>query len=360
MKKIDLGQTIGILANVGLLVGIVLLLGVNTSSAQEDVLAGPLFADDSALELTIEGPFRELSRDGRERPDRDGLVRYRNSQGQEVVLDVEIRIRGKSRLEFCSFPPLRLDFPRSRVNGTVYAGQNRLKLATLCMNSDLYRDYLAQEYQIYRALNVLTDQSFRVRRATVTYVETEAGRPDSFTEPAFLIEADWEVAERNNLQSLEVESLRISDLDPRHTALVAVFQFMIGNTDWSSYSAALGEDSCCHNGKVIGTPDIGVVVIPYDFDRAGIINARYAEPHPALPIRSVRQRLYRGLCAMNGELEWAIQRLNERRAEVERAFDSERVSDRRSNAALDYLRESYEIINDSEQRNKEIVEACLE
>ncbi len=39
-----------------------LLLGsIGTSNAQEDVLVTPLFADDTPLELTIEGPFRRLS-----------------------------------------------------------------------------------------------------------------------------------------------------------------------------------------------------------------------------------------------------------------------------------------------------------
>jgi len=335
-----------------------LLLGsIGTSNAQEDVLITPLFADDTSLQLTIEGPFRRLSRDGRERPERAGLLRYRDAQDQEVILDVEIRIRGNSRLEICSFPPLRLDFPRSQLGGTMFAGQNQLKLVTLCRRQDSYRDYLPQEYQIYRAFNALTDRSFRVRRVVVEYVETEGRRPESFTEPAFLIEEDWEVAERHDMEVVEVESLRIQDLHRRHTTLLAVFQFMIGNTDWSSLRATAGED-CCHNGVVIGGPGMDAIVVPYDFDQSGVISTAYAKPNPALPIRSVRQRLYRGYCAMNGELEWVIQRLNEQRAEIVGVFDSERVGERQRNRALDYLRESYEIINDPEQRNEEIVEAC--
>ncbi len=115
---------------------------------------------------------------------------------------------------------------------------------------------------------------------------------------------------------------------------------------------------CCHNGAVMGTSGMGAIVIPYDFDQAGVINTSYARPNPALPIRYVWQRLYRGFCAMNGELEWVIQRLNEQRVEVEGAFDSEQVGERQRNRALDYVRESYEIINDPEQMSEEIVEAC--
>ena len=35
-------------------------------------------------------------------------------------------------------------------------------------------------------------------------------------------------------------------------------------------------------------------MVPYDFDHAGIVNARYARPAEQLSIESVRERLYRG------------------------------------------------------------------
>ena len=334
-----------------------LLVGIGAAYAQEDKPVAPLFADDAPLELTIEGPFRELSRDGRERPERQSLLRYRDAQGEDVTLDVDIRIRGNSRLEICAFPPLRLDFPKSQLEGTVFAGQNRLKLVTLCRDRDSFRDYLAQEYQIYLAFNALTDLSFRVRRATVEYVETEGREPESFTEQAFLIEEDWAVADRHGMEALEIESIQLNDLNPRHTTLLSLFHFMIGSTDWSAISGREGDD-CCHNGAVIHDVDEGTFVIPYDFDQTGIINTSYAKPSAVLSIRRVTQRLYRGLCLMNDEIEWAIGRLNERREQVVGAFDSQRVRERQRNHALDYIRESYDIINDPERMNEEIVEEC--
>ncbi len=51
--------------------------------AQDQAVVRPLFVADSPLELTIEGPFRQLSRDGSERPERAGLVRYRGSLNEE-------------------------------------------------------------------------------------------------------------------------------------------------------------------------------------------------------------------------------------------------------------------------------------
>ena len=345
------------LRRAGLPIAVGLLGALDCAAAQ--TVTRPLFQSDAALELTIEGPFRALSRDGRQRPQRDGRVRYVDASGAEVVLDVRLRVRGNSRVRICPFNPLWLNFRRSQVAGTVFAGQNRIKLVTLCRRSDAYRDYLAQEYQIYRAYNALTAHSFRVRWLTVNYVETDARRADSFTEPAFLIEEDWEVAERNGMEVVEVERLALEALDRRTTALLGVFQFMTGNTDWAATSGPPGED-CCHNGIVIAAPGSagGTVVVPYDFDQSGLVDARYARPSARLNIRSVRERLYRGYCRANPALDWAVERVNERRNAVTAAFGSGLAREPAQRRALEYLNASYAIINDPERRHAVIDARC--
>ncbi len=336
----------------------VLLGWLGTAHAQ-DVVVRPLFESDSPLHLTIEGPFRRLAGDGRERPERDGLIRYSGADGTDVVLDVAIRVRGNSRLELCSRPPLRLNLRRGQLEGTVFAGQNQLKLVTLCRSRDAYRDYLAQEYQIYRAYNALTDRSFRVRWVSVEYVETTGRRPASTTEPAFFIEEDWEVAERHGMEVVETDTLAVAALDARATALLSLFQYLIANTDWSGTSAREGED-CCHNGSVLGLPDgdLSRLILPYDFDHAGVIDTSYAKPSPNLGIRSVTQRLYRGYCATNQQLSWALARMNEKHTEVVGAFDSESVSECERDRATAYLNDGYAIINDPLRWQTEIVERC--
>jgi hypothetical protein len=286
-------------------------------------------------------------------------VRYTDADGEEIVLDVGLSPRGNSRLDICGFPPFWLNFKRGQLPGTVFAGQNRIKLVTLCRESDSYRDYLAQEYQLYRAYNALTDHSFRVRWLTIEYVETEGRRPSSTTESAFLIEEDWEVAERAGMEAVKVESLRFAQLDSAGAALVYLFQYMIGSTDWSPIAGPPGE-TCCHNTKLIGpeNSDAGRLALPYDFDQVGLINANYARPAASVPIRSVRQRYYRGYCVLNDELEATIELLNERRSNVEAAFASLEVKERTRSRALSYLDESYEYINDPRRFEREIVGRC--
>jgi hypothetical protein len=252
-----------------------------------------------------------------------------------------------------------LNFKRSQVPGTEFAGQNRLKLVTLCRDSDAYRDYLVQEYQTYRAFNALTDRSFRVRWVEIEYVETEGRSPSSTISSAFIIERNSEVAERNGMENARDASFRIAQLDPAGAALVSLFQYMIGNTDWSPIAAEPGE-SCCHNTKLIrpAGSDTEHIVLPYDFDQIGLINASYAKPSASMNIASVTRRVYRGYCTLNEELAPALRLLNERREEVEAALALGEVRARARARAQSYLAESYDRINDPRRFERDIRGRC--
>ena len=327
------------------------------AARQPDTAAWPLFDSSAPLELTLAVPFRELRRTTRSREELDGQVSYVDAAGNAVELDVEVRVRGNSRLEQCSFPPLRLDFKRRQLDGTVFAGQNRLKLVTLCERRDTYRDYLALEYDTYRLFAVLTERAYRVRPATVQYRTTDARREESFTESAFLIETDIEAAARLGTEVIEREQISLDELHREHTALLGVFQYIIANNDWSPLRGAAGED-CCHNGNVIGPIEGGIVVLPYDFDRSGIIDADYVTPNPQLPIRRITQRLYRGYCEFNPEAEAAIATVLSRSAELEAVLAQGSTRERAKERAIEFLRNSLAHLADTQARTKEIIEQC--
>lgn len=348
----------------GLLTALAASLVAGASLAGDAAPSRPLFADQRALELRLEAPLRRLRRDARaavargavRRREYTALVTYQED-GREVSLGVDVRIRGRSRLGVCDFPPLRLDFKRRQLEGTAFAGQQHLKLVTLCKRDEDHRDYLAQEFQIYRLLNSLTDHSFRVRWARIEYVSTDERGAVPFTEPAFLIEEDRELADRLSLEVIEKPRLGVADLNPDHTALLALFQYVIGNADWAGTEGPPGEN-CCHNGKVVGSAAEGAFVIPYDFDSAGLINAAYAAPNPALGIRKVTQRLYRGYCATNPALGPAIERLNQQSHTFETILRSGPASDGAQQRALRFLGTSLAIINDPLRLEDEIITKC--
>jgi hypothetical protein len=315
------------------------------------------FADDSPLEFRLTAPFGELGRDPTDRPEHPAVLEYQDPDGDTVALDIQIRIRGNSRVRECRYPPLSLNFRRRDTAGTEFAGQDRLKLVTLCRGSRLYGGYLATEFLIYRMFNLLTDRSFRVRWANVEYLDTSARKPEPRMAPAFLIEADWEVAERLDLDQIETERVELGTHDPAHTALLTVFQYLIGNTDWSLFDGSPGED-CCHNGKAVGNPEGPVYVIPYDFDNAGLINAEYAVPSEILPIRRVTTRLYRGLCRLNAEVGVALDELGRQQDRLIAIFDSDVIDENARERAVRFIEGSFEVINDPDERQAEIYERC--
>lgn len=317
----------------------------------------PLFASDEPLEITIEFPLRDVMRKAKSRPVVDGIARYLDGDGQVVSLPVKMSTRGKSRLSVCRFPPLGFSVKKKAAKGTVFEGQKSLKIVTHCRSHRLYRNYLLQEHTIYEVFNVLTDVSFRTRLLEITYRDSE--NPDfEVVEQGFFIESIGEVAARNELERQKVPETEIDQLDPAYATLLAMFQFMIGNTDWSVRKAPAGAH-CCHNGRILGPPGAegGWKVVPYDFDQAGLIDAEYAEPADQLRLRSVRQRLWRGRCVHNDELVDVIELFNARREAIEAAL---RVPDsRETKAAMKYIDGFYKVINDPKKRDKSIARRCL-
>jgi hypothetical protein len=317
----------------------------------------PLFDSNETLHLTIEAPLRTLIRKADERPVVDGTARYVDSEGNEVELPVQVSTRGKSRLRVCRFPPLSLAMKKKAAAGTVFEGQKSLKIVTHCQSHVQFRSYLHQEYGIYEGFNVLTDVSFRSRYLNVTYRDSE-GRVNEIQEPAFFIESINEIAARTGLERQKTPRIETSQLDPYYTILATMYQFLIGNTDWSVKLAPSGAN-CCHNGRVLSEPDKpdGWMVVPYDFDQTGIINPRYAEPAEQLGLRSVRQRLWRGRCVHNAEIDKVIDIFNEKRDEITNALLVDGIRDPRS--VHKYIDMFYEIINDPKQRQRQIFGRCM-
>lgn len=317
----------------------------------------PLFDTDESLDIVLEFPVRSVLRHAAERPVVDAMAHYVNSAGETVSLPVQISTRGKSRLEACRFPPLSLTVKKKSARETIFEGQKALKIVTHCRSSNNFRKYVAQEYGIYKALNALTDVSFRVRHINVIYRDTERSDAE-IKEQGFLIESIGEVASRTNLERQRVPRVEITQLDPRYATLSALFHFMVGNTDWS-VKLSPDEADCCHNGRVLSEPgkSTGWKIVPYDFDQAGIVNAKYAVPAPQLGIRSVRQRLYRGRCIHNDQLDSVVRLFNERRGKIEEALFP--AGTRKAKSAVDYVDSFYRIINDARQRQRSIENRCL-
>src|SRR5690606_2571982 len=144
-----------------------------------------------------------------------------------------------------------------------------------------YEQYVLKEYLAYRLYNALTDKSLRVRLARVTYRDSRR-RGRAVERYALFVEHFDALAARLGGAVVPPAEVRPTDFDPQSLAIFELFEYMIGNTDWSVVAG--------HNVVHIREPDGAVTAVPFDFDFSGLVNASYALPPEQLPIRSVTQR----------------------------------------------------------------------
>ena len=136
-----------------------------------------------------------------------------------------------------------------------------------------------------------------------------------------LLEDEDRFAERQGWTKLEEPAVDRARYDAESLALLEVFEYFIGNTDWSVAAASHGEDTCCHNVVPYARSDGTLVPVPYDFDSSGIVNPPYAAPDERLRLRDVRQRLYRGRCRSPEELAPIFARFEAQKPAIVALFD---------------------------------------
>ena len=333
-------------------VSLLLTLAILATALPAD--ASPLFEDDSVLHITLSGPLGTVMKDKKSREELDFIL---GADGVEH--QVEVRLRGKSRVRVCRFPGLRINFPKDKVAGTVFAGQNKLKLATHCADKKSARGNVLEEYAAYRIFNLISDIGYRVRLVEITYTDTDE-RPgeNTITRYGYFIESSAELADRQGGEIVELPSVRRGDFNSEHAALVFVFQYLIGNTDWSLV-ANVEDEFCCHNGDLF---DIGEdrYVVPYDFDLSGLVDAWYAKPDRSLGIRSVTKRLYRGYCIAPGAVEAAIRDIKALENDI---LDVTRhvpgLTDKGIEEALGFLEDFFKETDDVEKLARSFERRCL-
>lgn len=322
----------------------------------EEAPPGPqeIFTSDTPLRFALEADFERLDDDRRQESEEGpGTILIRGRDGSPTEIEIEIRTRGNFRLKrsTCSFPPLRLDLPASDTLGTVLDGQDKLKLVTHCRDREDYRQNVLEEYLAYRIYNQLTDHSFRVQLAEITYVDT-SGEREPFTRMGFLLEDDDYLAERTGGIILEGRGGGANDFVGEAVGTLYVFEYLIGNVDWSTATP--------HNVEILRV-DRDHYPVPYDFDWSGLVNAPYAGPND-LTVHlhdSVRERVYWGACADHIDYGAIFLRFQERREAILSLPDSiPGFSERGAREAREYLEEFYRILDDPRKSTREIVDRC--
>lgn len=323
---------------------------------QSTLSAQPLFRSDTPVEITLTANMRELLRE------RDSTalrwfpteMRYTDDSGETVVLPVELRARGHFRRQArnCSFPPIMLRAQRSVRDGTLLQGNPRLKIVTPCRpNQSDYQQYILLEYLAYRTYQAIHPVHHRTRLARITYADS-TDREQPLTVTAFFLEIEEEVADEHELELFEQMGARWTDLEAEELDRLSLFQYWIGNTDWSV--------SGLHNISLFGSGNGLYLPVAYDFDWTGLVSARYSFPNATLGIRTVRDRLHRGACRTAAEWAPTVQHFLSRKSAVDSVWASPvpGLTDRQRNAAKSYLDQLWPILQDERRFRREIIEVC--
>lgn len=267
----------------------------------------PLYASEAPLAVTLTANLRQLRGDKDTNSAwRGGTISYQSDTGR-IVIPARMRTRGIWRLKNCAMPPLRLDFGSKDTKGILFRKLGKPKLVNYCRDTDTYEQYILQELQLYRIYQLLTPVSYRVRLVRMTYVDSASGKTDA-VRYAIIAEDPDHLAKRLDGHAIKIKGATASDLDHQQLALAYLFQYMIGNTDFSFNGL--------HNTALISTNDGRVLPVAYDFDYAGAVNASYATPDPSLRIKTVRQRSFRGYCALADEYPQLLPLFNERKLAI--------------------------------------------
>lgn len=312
-----------------------------------------LFDSEEPLEISLKGNISALFKDLKGKPEyHPFLLCSQPTTGQPEEIEVKVRTRGHFRREMgiCSYPPLLLNFPNKGKNPGVFQGYDKLKLVMPCKGER----FVLREYYVYKAFQILNPAGLKVRLVRLSLLDTAGKKQKTETLWGFLLEEEDALTARTGDLLVERDLIRPhqTSLDP--FLLMAMFQLMIGNTDWSiEYRQNIYLLRKTESDKP--------VPMPYDFDHAGLVNAPYAKPAPELEMGTVTERRYRGFCIE--DMEEYTSTLGKFRAQKNSLYslyrDSRVLEEKDIKYSIQYLDEFFSLIDQPKKLHTMLSYPCV-
>jgi hypothetical protein len=337
--------------NLSITCAFVFLFPFTNGSGQTASSIPGLFESDEVLNITIKGSIRDLLNDRTGVPKIFPLtLSYFKEDSAEITMPVDMKTRGHFRRlkENCSYPPLMIEFPKTGTHlTTIFKEQKKLKLVMPCKGDE----YVIREWLAYRLYNLISPLSFKARLVRVK-LDDNVNRKMSAEFFGLLLEEEKQMAKRNDATAIEKKLL------PQQTQIkeflnMSVFQYMIGNTDWSIQYQ--------QNIKLIESKTNNMpIAVPYDFDHSGIVNAPYAHPAEELLMSSIRERRYRGYCFTNlSVFEEVIKKFNDLKNEIYKTYANCKLIDAKYlKSTTQFLDDFFETINNKKTWQKDFAYPC--
>lgn len=197
------------------------------------------------------------------------------------VWKLEVRTRGKFRRRRCEIPPLKFKFQKEELTAGQLDTFNEIKLVLPCAAQPASEDLIVREYVAYRMFETLSPVSARARLVKLELKNSKKKRPQKML--AMLVEHEEEIAARFRSTPVQEWGLPAERFQTDQVAMMILFQYLIGNTDWDMQS--------CRNVLVLQPNDNGkLLAVPFDFDFSGLVSAPYSSPNSEMGLRTVQDR----------------------------------------------------------------------
>ncbi|NRB50282.1 MAG: hypothetical protein HRU41_21570 [Saprospiraceae bacterium] len=312
-----------------------LLAFSSTTTSEPPSLMVKILQDDP-LPITIKTDLELLLQDGRNDDWQTARLQYEKN-GTAYDWKMDLRPRGKFRRRTCEFPPLKLEFSKKALGKAGLAKQDDLKLITHCLADSLLTSQLIfREYLAYKLYNEASLQSLRVQLVKVRYEDIE-DRVEPLERWGILLEDIDELAARLQGEEVDIFSFLPGQLDTIQHTFIAVFQMMIGNTDWSI--------DPIRNLKMIQQGDRNsLILVPYDFDFSAWVDAPYASPRNDLGQQKLKTPLFQGITASSNILHPVLKLFRSKRKAFFKVVDDfELMTKAEKSSMMRRLRQFYRI-----------------
>jgi hypothetical protein len=255
---------------------------------------------------------------------------------------VEVKPRGKYRRRIAEIPPLKVKFKKKALIGEGLDTLNEIKLVLPCYDNEQGDELVVKEYLAYRMFEKLTGVSMRARLVRLSLHDSHVESSSKRMVLAILLEDEEELTTRLNGILVEQFGTPIDSFVTQQAALVVMFEYMIGNTDW---------DLAMHrNVRFIKSPATNKILpVPYDFDFSGLVSAPYASPAMESGLRTVQDRFLMSSGLKIESLKRATQQLRASKKELYNLCHSKYLSRDAEDWMAHYLDTFFEKIEQNEQ-----------
>jgi len=274
-----------------LLLGLTFSLHGQPTASDTSKKSFRLFEDDKLIDITLKLDLTTYFRLKPQKEYIDANLTIHTGANDSLSRDIKLKTRGVFRNQYCTFAPIELNLKKAGFGYSDLDKIGKLKLQPQCNSGKDKEEYVLREYLAYKLFNVMTDTSFRVRLLSVTYLDSKKDRKP-VKQYGFFIEPAEMLAGRTNSMLIKSKTITQRSIIPWIMDRMAIFNYMIGNYDWS----VPGQHNVLVIKSQVPDPYGRGIAIPHDFDWTGLVNASYAIPAENVGTSNVRERIFGGLC----------------------------------------------------------------